>query len=94
MNIRILLAVIGIATAMVSGSLLAVGLRGVAVQLCLLLGFSAGFIAIGVEHFYRDSPMLYFTGHTTRVVVGCVCVTLGVGLLALVAGNLFTRGFH
>jgi len=95
MNIRILLGTIGTALGMVAGSLLSFGQRGVVVQLCLVLGFSTALISIGVEHFYRDPQMLdRFTSRRTKVIAGSVCVTLGVGLLALFVSNLIKRGYH
>jgi hypothetical protein len=93
MNLRVILALIGIVVALVSGILL--GLRGASIvlQLCLVFGFSTGFIAIGCEHFYRESPVLSrYRSRAASVVVGCVLITVGVGLLALVASNLVTRG--
>jgi hypothetical protein len=95
MNIRVLVAIIGVALVLVSGALLGLGHRGVAVQFCFAFGFAVGFIAIGCEHFFRESPILSrYRSRRASVVVGCVFITIGVGLLALVAGNLMARGFH
>ena len=95
MNIRVLVAIVGVALVLVSGALFGLGQRGVAVQLCLVFGFAAGFIAIGCEHFFRESPILSrYRSRRASVVVGCVFITIGVGLLALVTGNLVARGIH
>jgi hypothetical protein len=95
MNIRVLLAIAGVAVALVSAALLALGHTGIPVQVCLALGFATGFIAVGSEHFFRESPMLSsYRSRRASIVVGCVFVSIGVGLLALVAGNLILRDVH
>jgi hypothetical protein len=95
MNIRIIIGAIGTVLAMVSGSLLAFGVRLIAVQLCLVAGVSTVFITIGVEHFYRVSPMLdRFPNRKAKVIVGCVFIVIGVGLLAAVGVNLLALRVH
>lgn len=95
MNIRVLVAIVGVAVALVSGALLGLGQRGVAVQLCLAFGFATGFIAIGSERFFRESPMLSrYRSRTASVVVGCVFIAIGVSLLALITSNLVALGIH
>lgn len=95
MNIRVLVAIVAVALALVSGALVGLGRTGIAVQLCLAFGFAAGFIAIGCEHFFRESPILNrYRSRRASVVVGCVFIAIGVGLLALVTGNLVARGIH
>jgi hypothetical protein len=95
MNIRVIFALIGIAVAVVSAIVLGLTGATLAVPLCLAFGFSTGFIAIGCEHFYRESPVLSrYRSRRASIVIGCVFVAVGVGLLALVTGNLMVRGIR
>ena len=95
MNIRVLIAYCGVALALVSGALLQLGQRNLAVQMCLAFGFAAGFIAMGCEYFLRESPILSRRrSRKASVLVGCVFITIGIGLVTLVIGNLLTRGVH
>jgi len=94
-NIRIVLGYIGVAVALLAGSLLGLGLTNAAIQISLACGASMAIIATGIEHFYENSPMLdRFTSRRTKATIGCVFIMVGTGLLALVVGNLLTRGVH
>jgi hypothetical protein len=95
MNIRVILAVVGIAVGVISAALLGVRGATLGIQLCLAFGFSTGFIAIGCEHFFRESPVLSrYRSRRASVFVGCVFVAVGVSVLALVIGNLIARGIR
>ena len=89
MNIRSRVAFVGVALALISGALFGFGWRGIAVQLCLTSGFAAAFIAIGCDHVLSRRR-----SRRASVAIGFVFITIGVGLLALVTGNLVTRGIH
>lgn len=95
MTIRILLGIIGIVVAVLSMILLGFNRQSLVLQLCVAFGAATAFIAIGCEHFCRDSPVLdRFTSRRAKAIVGCVFVVVGVGVCALVIGNLLTRGAH
>jgi hypothetical protein len=94
-NIRVLLTVLGIGCAMVSGALMALGWTSTIPQLSLALGLSIALISCGLEQFQKDSPFCdRFSSSRIRILVGSLCVLTGAALVAVVIGNILQSFTH
>lgn len=89
MNIRIRLAILGLVLTLGSGILLQFWKTSIALQLCVGLGMAIGFLAVGSEFFYYESPLLdKYTSRRAKMIIGIIFVTLGIGMLLLITRAL------